>query len=671
MELSHLDSWPYEIVGRVKCENKEPKILPSSKSSTCEPESMALRQAVEYRPLSSNSIRLFRFDNSAQGIISGEMKSFTLEEPPPYYALSYCWGPRKESSLVGVNGGGLHVSRSLNDALKRLQQFTVTSGDLSHSTIWIWADQLCINQQDNAERSKQVALMGTIYKQAIRTIVWLGDDSDSNSSAWTLVDKIYDIFRERYPKAQTVADIPFAVYSESKFQLSGLPKWDDTKWQHFKHLLGIPWFTRVWVIQEVALSAKDPIILHGQHQYPWHKLSWAAAWLRRRGYTRLEHIPAQLLNVDVMSCIRRSNTPWALDVLLCLTSTKFQATDQRDKVYGLLGLTKEGQDLTNLPDALRPDYGLDVVETYKKVALYIFNKYNNLSTLTRTNTFATSEGISPTQSKHVWEKLPSWVPNWSDSIVVERHLAKSLSWISHSHETDEGILGFPNYYMACGGLALQIHQSKNLSILKLNGLRVDTILRSVRLTDGIESGGRRIDDCHSMIWKTAAPLLSVWGAAEWLTTYIKATTAGHYLIGGRTEAQAMRDGSAYLLGLLSRNENLSTDSTSANSTSELISLLQSLSIGGDAEVYTSISYNFCFQRSFFVTMQGRIGIGPLVTEYGDQIAILLGGEVPYVLRSRDSITILLGESYVHGLIQGEMVQGLRTGILSLEVIEIH
>ncbi|KAM3066636.1 hypothetical protein ACMFMF_010142 [Clarireedia jacksonii] len=609
---------------------------------------MTFSQAMKYEPLGSNSIRLFQFDKNAPDTISGEMISFTLEESPPYYALSYCWGPRRECALVRVNEGWLQVSRSLSDALKRLRQFTMTSCDLSHSTIWIWADQLCINQQDVAERCEQVPLMGKIYKQAIRTIVWLGDDSGFISSAWTLVDQIYDIFRERYPKAQTLSDIPFAVYSESEYKLSGLPKRSDTTWHHFKKLLGLPWFTRVWVIQEVALSAKDPVILHGQQQYPWHKLSWAAAWLRRRGYTRLEHIPGQLLNVDAISCIRRSNTPWNLDVLLCLTSTKFQATDQRDKIYGLLGLTKDGQDLTNLPDALRPDYELDVVETYKKVALYIFSKYQNLSTLTRTNTFATSSGIGPMQPKHTWDRLPTWVPNWSDFDVVEKKLAKSLSWISHSTQTDEGILGFPKYYNTCGGLSLRIYQSESLSTLRLDGLWVDTIVRSVQPTDGFESERRSIDDCQIMMWNIAAPLLPVYGAMEWLTSYIKATTADHHILGGRTETQLIKDGSAYLLTLLSRHEAVTTSSTSTKPTSELLNLLQNLSVGGDAEVYTSLSFNFCFQRSFFITMQGRMGIGPLVTGPGDRIAILFGGEVPYVLRTQVGVSLLLGESKYYG-----------------------
>jgi hypothetical protein len=60
-----------------------------------------------------------------------------------------------------------------------------------------------------------------------------------------------------------------------------------------------------------------------------------------------------------------------------------------------------------------------------------------------------------------------------------------------------------------------------------------------------------------------------------------------------------------------------------------------------------------------------------VTRPGDQIVPLFGGEVSYVLRSQDSVVILLGESYVHGLMQREMVEVLQIGKLAQAVIEIH
>ena len=38
----------------------------------------------------------------------------------------------------------------------------------------IWADAVCINQNDLDERSSQVSMMGHIYKNAHQCQVWLG-----------------------------------------------------------------------------------------------------------------------------------------------------------------------------------------------------------------------------------------------------------------------------------------------------------------------------------------------------------------------------------------------------------------------------------------------------------------------------------------------------------------
>ncbi|KAH7396120.1 heterokaryon incompatibility protein-domain-containing protein, partial [Pyrenochaeta sp. MPI-SDFR-AT-0127] len=39
----------------------------------------------------------------------------------------------------------------------------------------LWVDAICINQTDNDERSKQVAIMGEIYNRAIKVFAWLGE----------------------------------------------------------------------------------------------------------------------------------------------------------------------------------------------------------------------------------------------------------------------------------------------------------------------------------------------------------------------------------------------------------------------------------------------------------------------------------------------------------------
>lgn len=41
----------------------------------------------------------------------------------------------------------------------------------------LWVDAICINQQDDVEKTSQVAAMGNIYESAARSIVWLGQES--------------------------------------------------------------------------------------------------------------------------------------------------------------------------------------------------------------------------------------------------------------------------------------------------------------------------------------------------------------------------------------------------------------------------------------------------------------------------------------------------------------
>ncbi|KAK7424493.1 hypothetical protein QQX98_000458 [Neonectria punicea] len=87
----------------------------------------------------------------------------------PYVALSYCWGgdqPQK-TTKAKMNSGNLEVDwealpRSIQDAIK------VTIG-LGYR--YLWVDSLCIVQDDDQEKAKQIALMPKIYAKALVTIL--------------------------------------------------------------------------------------------------------------------------------------------------------------------------------------------------------------------------------------------------------------------------------------------------------------------------------------------------------------------------------------------------------------------------------------------------------------------------------------------------------------------
>jgi hypothetical protein len=61
-----------------------------------------------------------------------------------------------------------------------------------------------------------------------------------------------------------------------------------------------------------------------------------------------------------------------------------------------------------------------------------------------------------------------------------------------------------------------------------------------------------------------------------------------------------------------------------------------------------------FGRRLFETSRGFIGLGPAAAQIDDEICLLLGGKVCYVLRTRkDGHHEFIGECYVHGMMDGQ------------------
>jgi hypothetical protein len=72
-----------------------------------------------------------------------------------YNALSYVWGSTSSGKELLLNGHAMQVTESLHSALMRYRN--------SEHTQFLWADAVCINQQDNDEKTHQVRMMKMIY----------------------------------------------------------------------------------------------------------------------------------------------------------------------------------------------------------------------------------------------------------------------------------------------------------------------------------------------------------------------------------------------------------------------------------------------------------------------------------------------------------------------------
>ncbi|TVY26911.1 Heterokaryon incompatibility protein 6,OR allele [Lachnellula hyalina] len=154
-----------------------------------------------------------------------------------YIALSYVWGNEEEQGRIFVEGVERHVTANLVRALRSIRH--------ESKELPLWVDAVCINQQNAKERSQQVRFMGSIYAAARNTIIYLGE-SDENS------DRAMEALKD-------------------DSSLDPLDYDETIKSCIVSSILSRTWFTRVWVLQELALS-QNPIIQCGQSRVNWGRL---------------------------------------------------------------------------------------------------------------------------------------------------------------------------------------------------------------------------------------------------------------------------------------------------------------------------------------------------------------------------------------------------------------
>src|SRR4051812_48286112 len=136
------------------------------------------RTELEYRYESveagKSAIRLFKLLSSStwEEDVKCFMYSACMDEIPSYEAISYVWGDSKVTQRIFVNGHILSVTKNLATALRYMRRST--------EPLVLWADAICIDQQNTEEKARQVSMMGEIYKACSRVYVCLGGSPEGD-----------------------------------------------------------------------------------------------------------------------------------------------------------------------------------------------------------------------------------------------------------------------------------------------------------------------------------------------------------------------------------------------------------------------------------------------------------------------------------------------------------
>ena len=167
-----------------------------------------------------------------------------------YEALSWCWGTEDPIYAIQIEYRGTtykkKVTRELALALKYLR--------LPDKERTLWIDAICINQDDHNERNHQVQMMSRIYTRAKEVAIWLGEDNHDSTMAINFI-------HEEIIKLQNFD----ALCSDKMYS---------DKWRALMMLMQRDWFSRRWVVQEIAL-ASDARIYCGPDSISWNEFAVA------------------------------------------------------------------------------------------------------------------------------------------------------------------------------------------------------------------------------------------------------------------------------------------------------------------------------------------------------------------------------------------------------------
>ncbi|KAH6689611.1 trafficking PGA2-domain-containing protein [Plectosphaerella plurivora] len=334
---------------------------------------------------------------------------------PGFKALSYTWGTGERDRAIYFGDAALLVTSSLDEALRSLRQDDVP--------VILWVDQLCINQQDDREKSHQVGLMSKVYALADEVIVWLGpaaDESDAVMDLWaTAGQEGVDWGYENYSISDGHARLIAALFGQDHLTDPDFVELLERTWSRAAPLaeainkwLQRSWFRRVWIVQEFALNARV-VFACGAKKRVEADLVKVATLLCRWCYVKYgvgntsshkilaDNPTSGLFNIRTKKRRLDDGTgpgQTLYEIMRELyVELEMQSTDPRDRVYAVLGLVSDREAV-----AIVPNYeDNDVEHVFTTTARALINGGGGTETLC----WSQHPRINP--------GLPTWVPEWS------------------------------------------------------------------------------------------------------------------------------------------------------------------------------------------------------------------------------------------------------------------
>jgi hypothetical protein len=547
-------------------------------------------------------------------LITISLDDLEAQEEHNFIAISYAAGSYEETEAIYVNGTRFNAFANLARALRQAAQARQKT-ELERFPELIWADQICINQSNPVERAYQVGFMRNIYQSAKVVLACLGEDP-SNGRCIQVVERLQrwsglsiDLDDTKVlVDGQMVAD-----FRDEQFQQD---------WSALQELLRCPWWQRGWVYQEVVV-ARQVFLLFGDCILDWEILSKTV-----RNVVLLEQaLIRQIMDGDIN--IDQGGLHIVFLSELLGRFAEFMVDGRNDwapmQETDLIGLLVHGQvcKVSDPRDRIfafvgLADPGYDIVPDYKVSSAAVFSLACKRIIIYERNLNILTCCKADFDDYARMKDLPSWTPDWSQPDEV------SFDFIY------DPVQDFPPFQASKGYLsaATILPNDKHTNgVLRVQCLFIDNVATESSL--GPQSNGE-----HQNLQDWKAIVESKYDSADSGYTPDQSTTLYDTFMG---------------VVLRGRKDHV------------------------DKEQWKLIANDTRQMGRIFRSPSGYVGLtkGKVDVKPTDQICVLLGANVPFILRNVDGHFVVVSDAYVEGLMYGEAIELWRKGKLDVVTVDIH
>lgn len=651
----------------------------------------------QYQPLDEGEIRLAQLHVPTSAITTSFTPAITIirkhleDVKGQYEALSYVWGNTNpgDMRLLGCLGTGrfLWIGENLWSALRMLIQRRQAKSPKSPGTDLVWIDAICINQEDEREKSRQVMRMRDIYRFSARTVAYLGEErDDSRLFMWFMkraVKRYWETFRKSYDEAAIRAQIlaEHAIMADDEGFIDGAVRNETARMinqifaefcddpvmskllnnrrimRSFALLLARPYFQRIWTVQELAVAGDSTLYCGSHFCDPIWMSCLLLNTLHPAGIQLTDYIDGHATRMSMCRGIAQFTATMTLHGnlrddsyrglhFLLQSFRASQATNHLDKVYALIGLSGEMR-LEGFPI----DYTKTKAEIYLKVAEAIL--------------FGTGRGdhliYEAARSENALSDCPSWVPDWTE-MPIRTHLGLTLSataewYCDASGERrravkEKGKSGRPEGMRIWpSGKTLPIKAAVLQQIATLGSPSApnsegSAALNTIHLANVIEDLAKFKDELGSSVYPpTGQPIDTALGIL------LEADQLRHP--NGVTNWNEEPGTRSFLYGV-----DLEVLLERAVSGKPYHAFAAQVYIGHRPSIHNMIKATVGRRFAVSDSNQSFAALVPTRTQIGDWICILERARVPFILRKNqeDLSFTLVGDAYVHGMMLGEMFE---------------